>query len=200
VVYTISQRLPRQPRSHPRFFPFQLPVYSAPQATPQTREKQNRTTSKRSEQKLSFTDLPVSNPSSSWTSGSHSGLISIGPHSLFLSASGPLRSSPTQPAIIIETGLGSNSSRWVAVQRLVSQFARVYSYDRAGYGKSRAPDPSAPLPASAYPPTTKRRCQELTELLKEARVHPPWVLVGQSFGGVLIREFLLMHEGYGYCG
>jgi pimeloyl-ACP methyl ester carboxylesterase len=34
---------------------------------------------------------------------------------------------------------------------------------------------------------------ELTELLDVAGVTPPFALVGQSFGRILAREFLLMH-------
>ncbi|KAE9371776.1 alpha/beta-hydrolase, partial [Stipitochalara longipes BDJ] len=117
---------------------------------------------------------------------SHSSPVSLGSHSLFLRASGPPRL-PSQPVVIIEAGLGGTSSEWVAVVRLLSQSIRVFSYDRAGYGGSK------PLSASSRPPTTKKRCEELTALLQAAGVEPPWVLVGHSYGGVLVREFLLMH-------
>jgi pimeloyl-ACP methyl ester carboxylesterase len=49
------------------------------------------------------------------------------------------------------------------------------------------------LPASAQPLTAMKRCEELTKLLEVVGVTPPWVLVGQSYGGVLVREFLSMH-------
>jgi len=118
--------------------------------------------------------------------------VSIGSHSLLLRASAPPRDSPSQPAVIIEAGLGRFSSEWVAAQRLISQFARVYSYDRAGYANSKAERPS-PLPPSAQPLTATKRCEELTKLLQVAGVTPPWVLVGQSYGGVLVRESLSTH-------
>jgi pimeloyl-ACP methyl ester carboxylesterase len=138
---------------------------------------------------MAFESPPSSSP---WTQDTKSGLVSIGPHSLFLRASGPPRTSPSEPAVIIEAGLGGFSSEWVAVQRLISQFARVYSYDRAGYANSKA-EGSSPLPPSAEPPTATKRCEELTKLLEVAGVTPPWVLLGQSYGGVLVREFLSMH-------
>jgi pimeloyl-ACP methyl ester carboxylesterase len=137
---------------------------------------------------------PESNPESHfpWTHGTHTGLVSIGLHSLFLRASGLARMSPSQPAVIIEAGLGGSSSEWVAAQRLISQFARVYSYDRAGYAHSITAGPD-PLPASARPPTASKMVEELTKLLENAGVAPPWVIVGHSYGGILVREFLLRH-------
>jgi pimeloyl-ACP methyl ester carboxylesterase len=33
----------------------------------------------------------------------------------------------------------------------------------------------------------------LTKVLEVVGVEPPWVIVGHSYGGVLVREFLLMH-------
>lgn len=41
--------------------------------------------------------------------------------------------------------------------------------------------------------TATKRCEDLTKLLEVAGVSPPWVLVGHSYGGVLVREFLAMH-------
>jgi pimeloyl-ACP methyl ester carboxylesterase len=49
------------------------------------------------------------------------------------------------------------------------------------------------LPVSAQPLTATKKCEELTKLLEVMGVAPPWVLVGQSYGGVLVREFLSMH-------
>jgi len=95
--------------------------------------------------------------------------------------------------IIIETGLGSCSSEWVAAQRLISQFARIYTYDRAGDGQSKAIKSDSLLPPSARPPTAAKRCAELTKLLEVTNTPPPWVIIGHSYGGVLVREFLVKH-------
>jgi len=124
---------------------------------------------------MSIPQLSVS--SNPWIDSTHSGEVSVGPHSLFLRASGIPRTSPSTAAIIIEAGLGGTTSEWVAVSRLISKFAPVYSYDRAGYGHSK------PLPTSARPLTPKKRCEELTELLKRASVEPPWILIGHSMTG-----------------
>ncbi|KAJ5950105.1 hypothetical protein N7454_001689 [Penicillium verhagenii] len=122
-----------------------------------------------------------------WNAGTHDGLVSIGSHKLHLYASGPTRQTLNgtyQPAVIIEAGLGSSQSEWVAVQRLIAAKARVYTYDRAGYGRSQA---------SPLPPTAQNRVLELTHLLDAAAIEPPYILVGHSYGGVLIREFLRRH-------
>ncbi|OJJ45046.1 hypothetical protein ASPZODRAFT_134473 [Penicilliopsis zonata CBS 506.65] len=123
----------------------------------------------------------------SWNEDTRSDLVSIGTHRLFLSASGPTRETidgHLQPAVIIEAGLASSHCEWVAVQRLLAESVRVYSYDRAGYGLSEeSPDPVS----------VTNRVRELTLLLKTAEIAPPYILVGHSYGGVLIREFLRQH-------
>ncbi|GKZ28437.1 hypothetical protein AbraIFM66950_007105 [Aspergillus brasiliensis] len=55
--------------------------------------------------------------SSHWLSGQRAGLISLGSHCIYLSADEPERSiskGRLQPAVIIEAGLGSGLSKWVA--------------------------------------------------------------------------------------
>ena len=123
----------------------------------------------------------------SWAVGPRSGMVPIGEYSLYLSASGPTRQNVNgslQPAVIIEAGLCSGQSEWVAVQRLIAQKARVYAYDRAGYGRS---DPSP------HPLTAENRMSDLKSLLDAAEIPPPYVLIGHSYGGVLVREFLRQH-------
>ncbi|GCB19786.1 uncharacterized protein YqjL [Aspergillus awamori] len=128
----------------------------------------------------------MSSPSP-WLSGTHSGHVSVDGIHIFLSASGPARqtiNNTLQPAVIIEAGLGSSHSEWVVVQRLIAERARVYTYDRAGYGLSGM---------SLREPTAQNRVYELSRTLEVAGIEPPYVLVGQSYGGVLIREFLRVH-------
>lgn len=119
--------------------------------------------------------------SSPWTEApSHSGLISIGTHALFLSVSGPPRA-PLRPVVIVEAGWGDCSTAWPAVVRLVSPFARIYTYDRAGLGKSDS---------SPAPRTAESIAAELSALLQAAGVSGPYILVGHSYGGILVREFV----------
>ncbi|KAK5136685.1 hypothetical protein LTR08_002338 [Meristemomyces frigidus] len=122
-------------------------------------------------------------PTIDWAQGDHSHLVQLpdgGPR-LFLRASGPARQSARTPAIVIEHGLGSGISEWVPVLRLVSRFARVYIYERAGYAPSDAP---------TKPPTPPNIAADLRALLAVAGVPPPYVLVGHSYGGTLMRQFV----------
>ncbi len=116
------------------------------------------------------------------TSNSSSSLVSIGSRKLFLSVKGPSRVRGA-PVVIVETELGDFSSSWVVVQRLVSKFARCYTYDRAGYGQSEP---------STEPRTATNIAKELNALLQAANVDPPYVLVGHAFAGIAMREFLAL--------
>jgi pimeloyl-ACP methyl ester carboxylesterase len=62
----------------------------------------------------------------------------------------------------------------------VREFATVVSYDRAGFGWSES-DPR--------PRTPNRLAAELNSLLKATKLPPPYVLVGHSFGGLVIRAY-----------
>jgi pimeloyl-ACP methyl ester carboxylesterase len=84
------------------------------------------------------------------------------------------------PTVVLETGLGAESAEWEAVERGVASFARVFRYDRAGRGMS-AP---APVPRDAH-----MIVDELHALLRVAGFPGPYVLVGQSLGGLLMRVF-----------
>lgn len=125
--------------------------------------------------------VPKDDTTIDWSAGESQGRVQLpdGRH-LCLKASGPPRQ-PGTPAVIIEHGVGGAASEWVAVQRLVARFARVYTYERAGHHHSDAP---------AGLPTPEKTAADLRALLKTAKVEPPYLLVGHSFGGVLIRQYL----------
>jgi pimeloyl-ACP methyl ester carboxylesterase len=106
-------------------------------------------------------------------------LVDIGGRRLFLSSSG--KGSPT---VILEVGLGDISSAWNNIQRSVARFARVCTYDRAGLGRS---DP-APTPRTCHDMVL-----DLHTLLVNARVSPPYVLVGHSFGGMNVRLYASLY-------
>jgi pimeloyl-ACP methyl ester carboxylesterase len=84
------------------------------------------------------------------------------------------------PTVILESGLGGPSIDWLMVQPEVAKFARVCSYDRAGYGWSD----SGPEPRSSL-----QIAHELKQLLQAAREKGPYVLVGHSMGGYDIRVY-----------
>lgn len=117
-----------------------------------------------------------------WNEGEHSDLLSVGTHKLFLSVSGPDRI-PGQPVILIMHGIMSTMTGWPVVRREVSSFARVIDYDRSGYGLSE----EAP-----YASTAANIATELSILLKAAKIHPPYITIGQSWGGCLTMEFMAL--------
>ena len=84
------------------------------------------------------------------------------------------------PAVVLEAGFGADSHSWQDVQPEVGRGTRTCSYDRAGTGNSVAP------------PGVRDARDEIADLRRlhaRARVEPPYVLVGHSYGGVLSRVF-----------
>jgi len=89
-----------------------------------------------------------------------------------------------RPIVVFESGAGTGSSAWSPVLTDVAGFATVVAYDRAGIGGSD-PDGAAPAP--------RHVAGRLHALLGEIGLKPPYVLVGHSWGGLLIRMFAAMY-------
>jgi pimeloyl-ACP methyl ester carboxylesterase len=84
------------------------------------------------------------------------------------------------PTVVFESGLGSSSAEWWAIQEELSASSHVLTYDRAGYGWSE----------SANGPRTSRQIAlELKGLLEGLKIDPPYILVGHSQGGLYINHF-----------
>jgi pimeloyl-ACP methyl ester carboxylesterase len=88
------------------------------------------------------------------------------------------------PAVVLEAGIAASSLSWTRVQPEVAQFTRACSYDRAGLAWSET---------AAAPRTLTALVSELRSLLRQAGIPPPYVLVGHSFGGIVIRAFARTH-------
>jgi pimeloyl-ACP methyl ester carboxylesterase len=84
------------------------------------------------------------------------------------------------PAVILESGIAASSINWTLVQQRLAQSVRVCSYDRAGFGWSGP---------CKTPRTVEQMISELDVLLSRAAIPPPYILVGHSFGGLLVRAF-----------
>ena len=89
------------------------------------------------------------------------------------------------PAVVFESGIAASSVSWSIVQPRVASLTTSCSYDRAGLAWSE--------------PGERRRSMagfvaELRRVLDLANVPPPYVLVGHSFGGMIIRAFARAHR------
>ena len=100
-------------------------------------------------------------------------LINIGKSRLHLYTLGEKR-----PTIILDHSLGGIEGYFLIEE--LSQLARVCIYDRAGYGWS---DPSP------YPRHSQQIVQELDALLTQAKIEPPYILIGDSFGSFNVRLY-----------
>jgi len=105
-------------------------------------------------------------------------LIDVGGWRLHLNCTGQPRTG--QPVVVLEAGVGDFSVEWSLVQPEVSRFARVCSYDRAGDGWSDV---------GPHPRTFHQVVYELHTLLERGGEAAPYVLVGHSYGGWLVRTY-----------
>ena len=88
------------------------------------------------------------------------------------------------PTVLFEAGIAATNLNWFHIQEVVSRFAATASYDRAGLGWS-SPSQTARTPRNI--------AAELHELLSGAGIKPPYILVGHSFGGLVMRRFALLY-------
>jgi pimeloyl-ACP methyl ester carboxylesterase len=89
------------------------------------------------------------------------------------------------PAVILEAGYTASGidTYGGTILPAIARDTRVCTYDRAGDGLSDA------RPASVQPLTGGTQARELHAMLATAGVAPPYVVVGHSYGGMVVREF-----------
>lgn len=109
-------------------------------------------------------------------------MVDLGGWRLHLHCTGERRAG--EAAVILEAGAGGFSVDWSLVQPEASRFARVCSYDRAGLGWSEL---------GPHPRTLRQGVGELRALLERAGEPPPYVLVGHSYGGMVVRLYTFTH-------
>jgi pimeloyl-ACP methyl ester carboxylesterase len=103
------------------------------------------------------------------------GKFDVGGRSLYLTCSGA-----GSPTVVMDAGLGNSHDTWKSVAPAVTKLTQTCTYDRANMGDS---DP-APKPRSSNDVVA-----DLHRLLAAAAIHPPYLLVGHSFGGLNMRLF-----------
>jgi pimeloyl-ACP methyl ester carboxylesterase len=102
-------------------------------------------------------------------------LVDLGTHRLHVNCTGH-----GSPIVVVENGLGDFSFDWVLVQSRVARFTRICTYDRPGYAWS---DPGP------KPQTFAQLNFDLRSALARLGESGPYVLVGHSFGGPVVRNF-----------
>ncbi|WP_024795164.1 alpha/beta fold hydrolase [Tomitella biformata] len=126
-------------------------------------------------------------------SGTYAGQIAIGHgRELYLQCAGE-----GGPTVLLESGIHDSSDTWTSsdteaapVFAEVSTYTHVCMYDRPG--TVRYTDPPALTTRStpvAMPRTLVSMVSDLHELLAAAQIPGPYLLVGHSYGGMIVRSF-----------
>lgn len=87
------------------------------------------------------------------------------------------------PTVLFESGIAATNLNWCHIQEMISEFTHTVSYDRAGLGWS-SPAKTARTPGNI--------AIELHTMLEAAGIKPPYILVGHSFGGLVMRRYALL--------
>jgi pimeloyl-ACP methyl ester carboxylesterase len=102
-------------------------------------------------------------------------LVDIGGRRLYLQCEGT-----GAPTVILQAGLGGDSTSWDHIRPAVAATTTVCSYDRAGHGHSD--DAPQPQDGNAI-------ARDLHALLGRAGIAGPYVMAGHSSGGPYLRVF-----------
>jgi pimeloyl-ACP methyl ester carboxylesterase len=86
------------------------------------------------------------------------------------------------PTVVFESGMGASRCCWALVFADVARNCRAVAYDRAGLGRS---------PGDPAPRTLDRTASDLVDLLQHLG-DGPFVLVGHSYGGLVVRRAAAM--------
>ncbi len=89
-----------------------------------------------------------------------------------------------RPVVLFESGIAASSLSWTALVRQIAQFTRGCAYDRAGLGWSAA---------SRVPRTDASMLAEMRGVLQHADDGASAVLVGHSFGALLVCAYASQH-------
>ncbi len=88
------------------------------------------------------------------------------------------------PTVLFESGIGATHLNWRSIQEAIAQFTCTVSYDRCGLGWSSRCR-SARTPGNV--------AVELHQMLDRGGFKPPYILVGHSFGGLVMRRYALLY-------
>lgn len=107
------------------------------------------------------------------------GLFSVGDHRLKIDTT---TDGADKPAIVLIPGTEDTSADGFGEVLPLLRDVPLVCYARPGLGESE------PAPVTT-PRGVRAAAHELHTLLEAAEIHPPWVLVGHSFGGLICEAF-----------
>lgn len=116
-----------------------------------------------------------------------SGVVAAAGVHQFIDCRGPLRAGqPAGPTVVLVSGLGAGSAYWGKVRAALLPTTRLCVYDRPGLGRSPARPAARVVDAGIH-------AAELAGLLTAAHETGPLVIVGHSYGGLLVRAFAIRY-------
>jgi pimeloyl-ACP methyl ester carboxylesterase len=108
------------------------------------------------------------------------GLVDVGGRGLDVDCRGE-----GSPTVVFEAGLGNDRHEFAIVQRGVAKATRACTYSRAGLGRSDPPPQGAR--------DGRAMVDDLRRLVEAVPIDGPIVLVGASWGGMLVRVYAAEH-------
>jgi len=106
-------------------------------------------------------------------------MVSVGNHSLHVVTMGQ-----GENTVIIEAGYMGELADWRSFATSLAIFSKVVIYSRAGYGKSNL---------SPTPNTLNDSVADLRMLIKMSKLTGPFIMLGHSYGGLIVRKFAELH-------
>ena len=113
-------------------------------------------------------------------------MVTVGRHPTRVQALGLESRKAGAPVVVFEAGITNALEVWGSILSQVATVAPVVAYDRAGVGRSAW---------DSVTPTPRHVTDRLRRLLGQIGAPPPYVLVGYSWGGMLIRYFAGYYPG-----
>lgn len=103
-------------------------------------------------------------------------MVNVGAHKLEVQVMGS-----GSPTVVFEAGMGDDYSSWSTVMPFVAQVTSAVAYSRAGNGNSEE---------GVFPRSYQQIVLELRAMLDSLDgIVPPFVLVGHSAGGIIVRYY-----------
>lgn len=107
-------------------------------------------------------------------------MIDVDGRAVRVQAIGLAERRPGAPVIVFEAGASNSLEIWGGILPQLASMAPVVAYDRAGLGRSEW---------DGTTPTPRHVVDRLRRVLRQIGAEPPYVLVGFSWGGMLVRYF-----------